>query len=157
LSGDLGDSDMEHEKLRELISTYFDGELDAGRKRLVEDHIKTCPECKREFDEMVRFEEVMGKMALKKPPEEAWKTYWSSVYNRMERQIGWILFSIGAMIILFFAGYHLFRGIIEDVNTPLILKVGILAVMGGLVVLFVSVLRERIFVNKRERYKDIEK
>ena len=148
---------MEHDKLKELISSYFDGELDAGQKRLVHDHLRTCEECKREFDEMARFEEVMGKMAFKKPPEEAWKTYWSSVYNRMERQIGWILFSIGAIIIFFFAGYHLLRGIIEDVNTPLVLKVGILAVLGGIVVLFVSVLRERIFVNKRERYKEIEK
>jgi predicted anti-sigma-YlaC factor YlaD len=148
---------MEHEKLKELISTYFDGELDADQKRLVQDHLKRCPECKREFDEMAKFEEVMGKMALKKPPEEAWKIYWSSVFNRMERQIGWILFSIGAMIVLFFAGYHLLRGIIEDVTTPLILKVGILALLGGLVVLFMSVLRERIFVNKRERYKEIER
>lgn len=148
---------MEHEKLKELISFYLDGELDAGQRRLVEEHIRTCPECKREFDEMSRFEEVMGKMALKKPPEEAWKVYWSSVYNRMERQIGWILFSIGAIVILFFVGYHLLRGIIEDVSTPLVLKIGILAVLGGLVVLFVSVLRERIFVNKRERYKEIEK
>ena len=83
--------------------------------------------------------------------------YWASDYNRMERQIGWILFSIGAIIMLFFAGYHLLRGIIEDVNTPLFLKFGILAILAGLVILFVSVLRERIFVNKRERYKEIEK
>jgi len=143
--------------VKELISSYFDGELDADRKKLVEDHIRTCSECKREFDEMARFEEVMGRMELKKPPEEAWKVYWSSVYNRMERRVGWILFSVGAIIILFFAGYHLLKGIIEDVGTPLVLKVGILAVLGGLAVLFVSVLRERIFVNKRERYKEIEK
>jgi predicted anti-sigma-YlaC factor YlaD len=144
---------MEHDRLKELVFSYFDGELDAARKRLVEDHIKTCPECKREFDELARFEEVMGKMELKKPPEEAWKIYWGSVYNRMERQIGWILMSLGAIIVLFFTGYHLLRGIIEDVNTPLILKIGILALLAGLAVLFVSVLRERIFVNKRERYK----
>jgi len=148
---------MEHDRLKELVFSYFDGELDAGQKRLVDDHIRTCSECKREFDELARFEEVMGKMELKKPPEEAWKLYWGSVYNRMERQIGWILLSIGAIIVLFFTGYHLLRGIIEDVNTPLILKIGILALLAGLAVLFVSVLRERIFVNKRERYKEIER
>ena len=148
---------MEHDRLKELVFSYFDGELNASQKRLVDDHIKTCPECKREFDELARFEEVMGKMELKKPPEEAWKLYWGSIYNRMERQIGWILFSIGAIIMLFFAGYHLLRGIIEDVNTPLVLKFGILAILAGLVILFVSVLRERIFVNRRERYKEIER
>ena len=148
---------MEHDRLKELVFSYFDGELDTAQKRLVDDHIKTCSECKREFDELAKFEEVMGKMELKKPPEEAFKLYWGSVYNRMERQIGWILLSIGAVIVLFFAGYHLLRGIIEDVNTPLVLKIGILAALAGLVILFVSVLRERIFVNRRERYKEIEK
>jgi predicted anti-sigma-YlaC factor YlaD len=148
---------MEHEELRELISSYFDGELDANQKRLLEEHLKECPECRKEFEEMARFEEVMGKMRLKQPPEEAWRVYWSSVYNRMERNIGWILLSIGAIIVLFFAGYQILKGMIEDVNTPLILKIGILALIAGLAVLFVSLLRERIFVNKRERYKEIEK
>ena len=64
---------MEHDNLKDLISAYFDGELDAARKKLVEEHVRTCPECKREFDEMAKFEEVMGKMEFKKPPEEAWK------------------------------------------------------------------------------------
>lgn len=148
---------MEHDKMKELITYYLDGELDANHRRLVEEHLKECAECRKELEEMSRFEEVMGKMQLKRPPEEAWKVYWSSVYNRMERRIGWILFSIGAIIILFFAGYHMLRGIIEDVNTPPLLKIGILAVLAGLVTLFVSVLRERLFVNKRERYKEIEK
>ena len=44
-------------------------------------------------------------MVLKKPPKDVWRFYWASVYNRLERRIGWILLSNGAMIILFFGGY----------------------------------------------------
>jgi len=83
--------------------------------------------------------------------------YWTSVYNRLERGIGWILFSIGAIILLFFGGYKLVEGIIQDASVPLILKIGILSVLGGLVVLLVSLLREQLFVRKRERYREIEK
>ncbi len=96
-------------------------------------------------------------MELKKPPGEVWKRYWASVYNRLERRIGWILLSIGAMIILFFGGYKMVEGIIVDPSTPLFLKVGILAALGGIVVLLVSILREQIFVRNRERYKEVEK
>ncbi len=51
---------------------------------------------------MKEFEEVMSKVKLKKPPEEAWQLYWASVYNRLERRVGWILLSIGAIILGFY-------------------------------------------------------
>ena len=148
---------MDHKKITKLISSYYDGELDEEQKKLVHSHLEICSECRKEFEEMGKFEEVMSQMVLKKPPKEAWQMYWTSVYNRLERGIGWILFSIGAIILLFFGGYKLVEGIIQDASVPLILKIGILSVLGGLVVLLVSLLREQLFVRKRERYKEIEK
>jgi predicted anti-sigma-YlaC factor YlaD len=148
---------MDHQKIKELISSYHDKELDEEKKKLVEEHLKECPECRREFEEMGKFEEVMSKMELKKPPKEVWQVYWASVYNRLERKIGWILFSIGAMILIFFGGYKMVEGIIQDPSTPLLLKVGILTIIAGVVVLLVSLIREQFFVRKRERYKEIEK
>ncbi len=96
-------------------------------------------------------------MELKKPKPEVWKMYSTSVYNRLERRIGWILFSVGAMILLFFGGYKMVESIIQDTTTPLLIKVGIMALMGGFAVLLISVLRERLFVRQRERYKEVEK
>ena len=148
---------QDHQEIKELISSYIDGEVNEEQKRMVESHLKECPECQKEFEEMRKLEEVMGQMELKKPPRETWQVYWSFVYNRLERRIGWILFSIGAIILLFFGGYKAVEGIIQDQTTPLLLKVGILVAMAGLVVLLVSLLRERLFVRKRERYKEVEK
>ncbi len=148
---------MDHNKIKELISSYFDGELDKEQKKLVNEHMRQCSECRKEFEEMGKFEEVMGKMELKQPSKEVWKVYWTSVYNRLERSIGWIFLSIGAMILLFFGGYKIVEGIIQDADTPLFLKIGILAFMTGIVVLLVSLAREQLFTRKRERYKEIEK
>lgn len=148
---------MDHQKIKELISSYHDNQLSEDQKRMIEDHVRQCEECRRELEEMGQFEEVMQKMELKQPPEEIWQVYWTSVYNRLERRIGWILLSIGAIIMLFFGGYKAIEGIIEDPTTPLILKVGILAALGGLAILLVSIGRERIFVRKRERYKEVVK
>jgi predicted anti-sigma-YlaC factor YlaD len=148
---------MEHDEIRKLISSYIDGELGAEDRKLVEDHLAECPGCAREHQEMTKFEEVMDKMTIKEPPKEAWKTYTESVYNRMERRIGWILVSIGAMIILFFAGHEILRGVLRDPTIPTLLKGGILAALAGVIILLVSLIRERIFVNRSERYKEIEK
>lgn len=148
---------MDHNKIKELISSYFDGELNEEQKKLINEHIRQCPECRKEFEEMGKFEEVMSKMELKQPSKEVWKVYWTSVYNRLERSIGWIFLSIGAMILLFFGGYKIVEGIIQDASTPLFLKIGILVFMAGIVVLLVSLTREQLFTRKRERYKEIEK
>ena len=148
---------MDHQKIRELISSYHDQELNEEQKRQIEEHIRHCDFCRRELEEMKKFEEVMNQMELKKPPMEVWQIYWSSVYNRLERHVGWILLSIGAIILLFYGGYKAIEGIIKDPSIPLVLKVGILVTLGGLVVLLVSISRERFFVRKRERYKEIVK
>ncbi|UCC39366.1 MAG: zf-HC2 domain-containing protein [Candidatus Aminicenantes bacterium] len=148
---------MDHQKIKELISSYHDRELDEEKRRQVEEHLEECPECRREFEEMGKFEEVMSKMELKKPPREVWQVYWASIYNRLERRFGWILLSIGAMILIFYGGYKMVEGIIQDPTTPLLLKIGILVLMAGLVVLLVSLVREQFFVRKRERYKEVEK
>lgn len=148
---------MDHEKIKKLISSYHDGELDAQNKSLVEDHVEQCAECRQEFEEMGKFEEVMGKMELKQPAKEVWNVYWSSVYNRLERRIGWIFLSIGAIILLFFGGYKMVESIVQDPSTSMLLKVGILAFLAGIVIMLVSLAREQFFVRKRERYKEIEK
>ncbi len=148
---------MDHQKIKELISPYSEGELNEEEKKQVERHLQECSECQKEYEEMGKFEEVMGKMRLKNPPKEAWKMYWSSVYNRLERRIGWILFSIGAIIILFFGGYKLVESLVQAPDIPIFFKIAILSVLGGLVILVVSLVREQLFVRKRERYKEVEK
>jgi predicted anti-sigma-YlaC factor YlaD len=148
---------MDHQKIKKLISSYHEDHCSEDQKKMIEEHVEQCAECRRELEEMGRFEEVMQKMELKQPPKEMWQVYWTSIYNRLERRIGWILLSIGAIIMLFFGGYKAIEGVIEDPTVPIVVKVGILAALGGLVILLVSVGRERIFVRKRERYKEVIK
>ncbi|MFB0566485.1 MAG: anti-sigma factor [Candidatus Aminicenantaceae bacterium] len=148
---------MDHKRIKELIASYYDQELEKEQKRIVEEHLEECSECREEFEGMEKFEEVMSKMEFKKPSKEVWQLYWSSVYNRLERRIGWTLLSIGAIILIFFGGYKAVEGIILDPTIPFLLKVGILTLLGGGVVMLVSLIRERLFVRKRERYKEVEK
>ena len=147
---------MEHEKIKRIIAASLDGELDDEARAMIEKHLASCPECRREYEELIKVEEVLGKMALKNPPHEIWDVYWTSVYNRLERRVGWVLLSLGAIILLFFGGYKLVEGIIQDAAIPLLLKAGILAFMGGGIVLLVSIIREHFFLRKRERYKEID-
>ncbi len=144
---------MKHQKIKELISLYMEGELDKEEKRVVEQHLKECLDCQKEF----KLEEVLRKVEFKKPSKEIWETYWFTLYNRLERKIGWILFSIGSIILIFMGAYKLVEGLIKNPDIPLALKIGILVFIGGAIVLLVSIIREQVYMRKRERYKEVEK
>jgi len=88
-------------------------------------------------------------MKYKEPPGEVREGYWSRVYNRLERGLGWILTSIGAMSLLF---YKAIESLIKDPTLAVFLKVVILILLAGVVILFVSVVRERIFSYKKDKY-----
>lgn len=148
---------MDHERMKKLLSPLLDGELDEGAKKEMEEHLAACPECRREYEQMQKIEEVMAMVTLKNPPQEMWIYYWRSVYNRLERGLGWILLSLGAIILLCFGAYKMVEGILEDAAIPLLLKIGILVFLAGVAILLVSVIREQIFLRRKERYKEIEK
>lgn len=148
---------MDHQKIKKLLFPYLEEELSEKEKESVEEHLKRCPECRQELEKIKKLEEIMGKMKLKNPPKEAWQMYWLSVYNRLERKIGWILLSVGGIFLLFFGGYQAVEGIIKDPSLPLVLKVGILLFMAGIAIMVVSLIREQFFVRKKERYKEVQK
>ena len=96
-------------------------------------------------------------MALTEPQDELWQQYWKNIYNRFERTLGWILLSVAAIILLIYGGFKLIEEIIQDPTVDVVLKVGLVALIGGLAILFVSVLRERLYLRKKDPYKDIRR
>jgi hypothetical protein len=46
---------------------------------------------------------------------------------------------------------------LADISTPIILKIGIAALTAGLVVLLVSVIREKFSTYKKDQYKEIQR
>jgi hypothetical protein len=84
------------------------------------------------------------------------KIYRVSWYNRLERSIGWFLFYVGILILLIYGGLKIVNCFVKDVSIPLLLKIGILGIIGGLVILLVSLIKEQLFIRKSERHKDIE-
>ena len=49
------------------------------------------------------------------------------------------------------------EAIVKDPTVEISLKAGLLALLAGLVILFVSVLRERIYFWRKDRYRDVRR
>ena len=100
---------------------------------------------------------VLKKMTLKNPAKEVWDSYWLGVYNKFERGLAWIAISVGAIIFFGYAAIETVNAFIKDTHAPPVAKVGIGILIFGLLVLIFSLLREKLFTSKRDKYKEIER
>jgi len=136
---------------------YLDDELDDEQKKAFEEHLGGCDDCRKELGEFRLLKQITDEVALAEPEDEVWEQYWGGVYNRIERGVGWILFSIAAILLIIYGGFKVIEEIVKDPTVDVILKAGLLVMIAGLAVLFVSVLRERLYFWKKDRYKDVRR
>ena len=140
------------------LSAYLDGELPDDQRRPLEQHLASCPACTRELEELKRLSEDLNMMRFKEPGDDELQRYWAGVYNRMERNVGWILLSAGAIITLCYGAFTLVEHLVRDPAVSVALKIGVCALIAGVVILFVSLVRERLVLRKVDRYsKEIER
>jgi len=96
-------------------------------------------------------------MNKKIPQPEAGDQYWQKVYNRIERGLGWIIFSVGVIILVTYGLFKAIEAIFADTQIVGIVKWGILVLIAGIVILLVSVLREKLFVRKSDPFKEVQR
>jgi hypothetical protein len=140
-----------------LLMKAVDNELSAEEKVMFEQYISQHPDYRDEWIKYKRLKEVTRSMKFKSPTPEVWDSYWIGVYNRLERGIAWTLFSIGAVILITYGAFKFVEALIADPGLALIVKIGMVLVIGGLVLLLVSVLREKLFTHKRDPYKEVRR
>lgn len=67
--------------------------------------------------------------------------------------LGWLLFLAGVLALVGFAVYAL----AVDDEAPLYIKLGVVALYGGLALLLLSVLRQQLIARKTDKYKDVKR
>lgn len=144
------------ENIKFKIMAFIDNELPESDINFVKNHLEQCIDCRNKYDSLTKVKEITGEMKFKKLPEMYWDEYWSHVYNKIERGIGWIFISVGAIIVLSFALWYAFDSL---VNMPMssFLKIGIFILSAGVVVLIVSVLREKLMIKKIDKYRKVQR
>jgi len=143
------------DRTKELLMRALDEELSPQERTELDRLLADDPTLRAERERLGRLKEVTGEMKLRNPPEELWDDYWNSAYSRLERGVGWLLVSFGVIVVGGWATWQFVTELIADTEMPPLIKAGILAGSLGLVILTVSVLRQRLFVRKTDPYKDI--
>ena len=143
---------------RQLLTGHIDGELSPQQDRRLKSHLDGCEACRRELEELAQIKEQLTMIKFEEPSDAELERYWSGIYNRLERGAGWILFSLGTIIVLCYGGFKLVEEIVRDPGISLLLKIGVVALIFGSVVLFVSLFRERLTLKKTDKYsREVER
>jgi len=137
------------------VMALLDGELDSTEIDFVQNHLKTCDDCRQKFETLNKVKEITGDMKFKKLPEMYWDDYWKNIYNRIERGFSWILISIGIIVVLSFFTWNFIDEILSIPDMNPVLKGGILILILGFIILLVSVLREKMMVRKIDKYRKV--
>jgi hypothetical protein len=136
----------------EMLSGYIDGELTQQQRQQVEVHCDSCDECNGNLRELRALRERVGRSRLSELGEDIWREQMDDTTVRTTRDIGWLMF-IGGLLIL--AGYGVYEFVI-DTSMSLGFKLLFTAIYGGMGVLFFSVLRQRLIERKTDKYNDVE-
>lgn len=130
---------------------YIDGEMTSSDRAEFERHLASCETCRMSMEEFGVVGRFTSRVKIKDPVDTFWEGYWRPIYRRIERKSAWIVLIAGALMVIITA---VFRGI-ENFGEVTIEKIAGLVFLLGLVMLFVSAVRERVHQKKTDRYKDI--
>lgn len=153
----LAEKGKDFDRTRELMMRALDGEISESEWAELDRVMEADETLRAEWESLSRVKERTAKLELAKPPDELWEGYMDSVYRRVERGIGWILLSVGAVVLLSYGLWQMIHELIGDVTVPWYVKGGVLAMLIGVVILAVSVIREKYFVFKDDPYRDVNR
>ena len=137
---------MKCEQYEVMLTGYIDGELTDAQQVELEAPLDTCQNCRDELAQIKSLWEELAMLKFYEPTDAELDRYWSGIYNRLERGLGWMLFSVGAVVLLSYGAFKLIEDLITDPAIAMAVKIGSAALLLGLVLLFVSILRERLQV-----------
>ena len=144
---------MADNDIKAILMKIVDGIATPEEQTAFEEAARSDPGLKDELTAFKRIKEVTDGMQFKELPDSYWDGYWTSIYRRVERSVGWVFFSVGAIITIVFCLYLGLSEFFSDPTVSPIFKIGIALGGFGAVVLIVSILRERLFARNHERYE----
>ena len=137
--------------VEEKLSGYLDGELSQQQSQQLRIHLESCASCKDLHSELNNLKNAIKTIQCDGGEEAILEKIMNDLDAGKKQQWGWRLVIVGAVMLVGYA----FIGFVfsSEINSFEKLAIGLLG-LGG-ILLFLSVLRQRLIASKTDKYKDI--
>ncbi len=136
----------------ELISGYLDGALPQVQSQKVRLHVEDCGACRNLLEELRTLRETAMSTRFQGPADEEWPELPRTVPGRFSRRAGWVVLIAWLLVV---TGLALWR-FLSQTGDPLEIFLA-LGLPGGLLLLFLSVLMDRLRDLKTDRYRGVHR
>ncbi len=136
----------------ELLSGYLDGALNQAESQKVRLCLENDAEARALFEEMKTLRAATSSTRFKAPDDDAWPELPHTLPGKATRPLGWIVLTAWLLVV---GSLALWRFLTAS-GSPLEIFLT-LGLPGGLVLLFVSVLSDRLRELKSDRYRGVKR
>lgn len=136
----------------EMISGYLDGALPQVQAQRVRLHVEGCGTCRALYEELRTLREAAISTRFDAPADNEWPELPLTRPGRISRSLGWVLLVAWLAVV---SGLSLWR-LLTQTGDPLEIFL-MLGLPGGLLLLFVSVLTDRLRDLKTDRYRGVHR
>jgi anti-sigma factor RsiW len=135
-----------------LISGYLDQELTQADDQRVRVHLEGCAHCSALLGELEGMREVAMTTRFENPTDDQWNEAPAGGASLAARGLGWIMAVVWIVAVTGFGLWHAATG-----PESLLEKLFVFGGISAVVLLFLSVLFDRLQRAKTDRYREVQK
>ena len=135
-----------------LLSGYLDGELTQAREQRVRVHLEDCQHCRQVFDDMTALRETAMRTRFEIPDDDQWNERPRGAVSLSSRRLGWIVAIVWLAAMCGFTALEVWRA-----SHNLLERLLAFGGATAFVLLFVSVLLDRLHTSRTDRYLEVDK
>ena len=136
----------------ELLSGYLDGTLSHREMQRVRLRLESDPEARQLYDELRALRETALTTRFQPPSDEAWPELPATRVSRLSRSLGWLLIGSWLAVVTVLSLWRF----LSQTGNPLEIFL-VLGLPGGFVLLFFSVLFDRLRSLSSDRYRNVHR
>lgn len=145
-------SPLRHENIAPLLSAFLDGELTQADSQRVRLHLEDCPECRAQLDQLAGLQRLTAAIAFP-APDDRLDNLAARLSVRGPRRLGWIVLAVGLAAWIVYAVVLA----IMNLRPPTVAELLGGALVLGIVLLFLSVVRQRYLEYHTDRYRRVKR
>ncbi|MBC8243661.1 MAG: zf-HC2 domain-containing protein [Verrucomicrobia bacterium] len=149
-----------------LISGYLDGELTQSDRQRVDLILEECERCSQAFAEMKKLRNSVSHLSFQQLTETEKRDMTQNAISGTGANLGQILAIAGLILVYGVGACWLSWELITDAKfaetgnaedkVPLFIRFGLPALIGGVGILFFTVLFQRVKAAKTDKYRDVQ-